>query len=67
MIWIHGGAFMHGGSKGREYSGKRLATTGKVIVVSCNYRVGSFGFLVNTAAGIFGNFGLQDQKLALEV
>jgi len=43
MVWIHGGAFVTG--SGRPYIGAALATTGDVITVSINYRLGVLGFL----------------------
>ena len=39
----------------------------QVIVVSIQYRVGSLGFLYHPSAGIRGNLGLMDQRLALQV
>jgi carboxylesterase type B len=36
----------------------------QVIVVSVNYRLGPLGFLVTE--DLEGNFGLQDQKMAME-
>lgn len=65
MIWIHGGAFMHGSAGKPEYIGNKLATK-DVLVVSCNYRLGALGFLVSTADGLYGNYGLNDQKLAMQ-
>lgn len=65
LIWIYGGAFIHGGSTKAEYEGSQLAAKG-VIVVSFNYRVGALGFLVSTADGLYGNYGLEDQKLAIQ-
>lgn len=65
LVWIYGGAFVHGGSSLPEYYGDKLAARG-VIVVSFNYRLGIFGFLVSTADGLFGNYGLDDQKTALQ-
>lgn len=36
------------------------------IQVNINYRVGPLGFLAAEEAGIRGNFGIQDQLLALK-
>ena len=64
MIWVYGGAFLHGGAGKPEYIGTQLAKRG-VIVVSCNYRLGALGFLVSTVDGLYGNYGLADQKMAM--
>ncbi|MBU0574066.1 MAG: carboxylesterase family protein [Candidatus Margulisbacteria bacterium] len=58
MVWIHGGAFVSGGSSFYLYDGANLSKKG-VVVVTINYRLGPFGFL-------FGNFGLMDQIAALK-
>jgi len=65
LFWVYGGAFIQGAASKAEYIGSRLAARG-VIVVSCNYRLGALGFLVSTADGLFGNYGLDDQKLAMQ-
>jgi para-nitrobenzyl esterase len=71
MVWIHGGAFMFGEGATPWYDGTKFATHGDVVVVSINYRLGSFGFL--HLADLFGdevagagNLGLLDQVAALE-
>ena len=67
MIWIYGGAFLHGSANRPEYEGNMLASRrNKVIVVSLNYRLGALGFLVSTADGLYGNYGLDDQKTAIQ-
>lgn len=65
MIWIYGGAFIHGGSSKPEYHGQELAKRG-VVVVTFNYRVGALGFLVSLSEGLFGNYGLADQKMVFQ-
>ena len=65
LVWIYGGGFLHGSASRPYYWGDKIAKQ-NVIVVSCNYRVGALGFLVSTNDGLFGNYGLHDQKLALE-
>jgi para-nitrobenzyl esterase len=42
MVWIHGGAFVAGGTRVPSYDGSRLAARG-VVVVSINYRLGLLG------------------------
>ena len=64
LVWLHGGAFQQGGARRAEYDGRRLAERG-TIVVTMNYRLGALGFLVSSPDGLFGNFGLMDQRAAL--
>jgi para-nitrobenzyl esterase len=59
MVWIHGGAFVSGGSSFSLYNGANLCRKG-VVVVTINYRLGPLGFTK------FGNFGLLDQIAALQ-
>lgn len=66
MIWIYGGAFLHGSASKPEYFGNKLASSRNVIIVSLNYRLGALGFLVSTADGLYGNYGLDDQKTAIQ-
>jgi para-nitrobenzyl esterase len=65
MVWLHGGAFVSGGGTLPCYDGGRLAADGDVVVVSVNYRLGVFGYLVHEGVSD-GNLGLYDQMLALE-
>ncbi|KAL7581155.1 hypothetical protein ACA910_005947 [Epithemia clementina (nom. ined.)] len=64
LVWLHGGAFQQGAARRDEYDGRRLAERGTV-VVTLNYRLGALGFLVSSEDGLFGNFGLMDQRAAL--
>ena len=71
MVWIHGGAFINGTGSVPLYSGLPLSQAGNVVVVTINYRLGSFGFLRlaevtggRVASG--GSEGLLDQIAALE-
>jgi len=72
MVWLHGGAFIIGSGGDKYYDGAQLAKSG-VIVVSLNYRLGLFGFLAHPqlrtddpAFPTAGNYGLEDQRFALE-
>ncbi len=64
MFWIHGGAFLFGGGVDPAYDGSALARRGDVVVVTINYRLGSFGYLY--LQGLPVNVGSLDQILALE-
>ncbi|MGI9616706.1 MAG: carboxylesterase/lipase family protein [Acidimicrobiales bacterium] len=65
MVWVHGGAFVVGGSSVAAYDGARLAARG-VVVVGINYRLGLAGWLRCLDAGASGNQALADQIAALE-
>lgn len=70
MVFIHGGAFVQGAGTLGLYDGRALARRG-VVVITLNYRVGTLGFLatealVDASDGGAGNFGLHDQRIALE-
>ncbi len=69
MVFIHGGSFTSGA--GSQYNPSVIAQRGGVIVVTINYRLGAFGWLVNpaldaeSAGGGSGDYGLADQQAAL--
>jgi para-nitrobenzyl esterase len=70
MVWIHGGAFTAGQGSTPWYNGSHLASQGDVVVVTINYRLGTFGFLhVDGVLGSgfegSGNNGIRDQIAAL--
>ena len=44
MVWFHGGGYTSGDSSGRLYGPEYLLDK-DVILVTCNYRLGIFGFL----------------------
>ncbi len=66
MIWVHGGAFIVGESN--DYDPQALVKSGRVIVVTINYRLGYLGFLAESGLDAEGhlaaNYGLQDQQFA---
>ena len=71
LVWIHGGGFTAGAGSIPWYSGSRLAREGDVVVVTINYRLGTFGFmdvasLLGSEHAGAGNNGLRDQIAALE-
>jgi para-nitrobenzyl esterase len=45
MAWVHGGAYMFGGTAQPMFDGRSFAHTGEVVVVTLAYRVGALGFL----------------------
>jgi para-nitrobenzyl esterase len=67
MVWFPGGGLFGGASN--DYDPSALVTTGDVVFVSVNYRVGVLGFLALPALDAekhdIGNYGLMDQQLAL--
>ncbi len=70
MVWLHGGAYILGSSSQPLYDGRRLVSSGDVVVVTVNYRLGALGFLdlssFNTARRRFdSNIGLRDVLAAL--
>lgn len=64
IFFIHGGAFMFGGSW--FYGPENIMENGKMILVTINYRLGVLGFLSTEDEIIPGNFGLKDQVEALK-
>lgn len=69
LVWIHGGAYLTGGSSPAIYDGSGFARHG-IVFVGFNYRLGRFGFFANPALlaadeGPVGNFALMDQIEAL--
>jgi Carboxylesterase type B len=70
-MWIHGGAYTGGWGYEPEFDGKVWAEKG-VVLVTINYRLGVFGFLVHpflteeSPNHVSGNYGLLDQIAALK-
>ncbi len=70
MFWIHGGGYSGGASSEPRHNGDFLPLKG-VVLVTINYRLGVFGFLVTDELakennGVAGNYGLMDMVAALE-
>jgi para-nitrobenzyl esterase len=66
MVWLHGGAFVNG--SGADYDASALSAASGAVVVTTNYRLGTFGFLALPGLKAVDpalNFGLQDQQAAL--
>lgn len=72
MFWIHGGAYTSGASNDYDGDGLVAGSAGGVVVVTINYRLNVFGFLGSkelastTLDKSCGNFGIQDQRLAMK-
>ena len=66
QVWVHGGADTGGWSYEPNYLGHHLASK-DVVVVSINYRLNIFGFFAHPQmSNQTGNFGLEDEILALQ-
>jgi para-nitrobenzyl esterase len=70
MVFIHGGAFVSGGSS--QYDAQKLSEAGHLVVVTVNYRLGVLGFLAHPELdksrapySPSGNDAIRDQQLAL--
>jgi len=70
MVWFYGGGYVFGWTS--MYDPAPLVATGKVIVVTLNYRLGPFGFLAlpglegeSPTGQATGDYGLMDQQAGL--
>lgn len=66
MVWIHGGGFEVGYGSDEEFSFSEMVMEGDIVLVTLNYRLGALGFFALDHAAARGNYGLWDQKLALQ-
>ena len=77
MVFIHGGGNVSGSTTEEAqgvllYDGRHLAERGDVVVVTIQYRLNIFGYLVHdalaaeSASGTAGNYALRDHIAALE-
>ncbi len=76
LLFIHGGGNLQGGASEITggtpiYFGKNMAERGNAVIVTIQYRLGPFGFLVHPGLeheninNISGNYAVLDQILAL--
>ncbi|XP_068163199.1 cAMP-regulated D2 protein isoform X2 [Antennarius striatus] len=68
MVWIHGGDFIAGSASKPLYDGRFLSNFTNTVIVSLEYRLGAFGFLVlgkDLDTSHAGNYGILDQQAAL--
>ncbi|XP_055606001.1 esterase FE4-like [Uranotaenia lowii] len=65
LVFIHGGGLIGGHGDSSMYLPNYMIQE-NMLVVTVNYRLGVLGFLCLPEAGIEGNAGLKDQRLALQ-
>ncbi|RWS28716.1 venom carboxylesterase-6-like protein, partial [Leptotrombidium deliense] len=63
LVYFHGGEFNYGGKD--YYEPEYLLREKDIVLVTVNYRLGVLGFLSTNDTNIPGNFGIKDQKAAL--
>ncbi len=63
LVWVHGDGAI---GAGHYFDAERLARQGDVVVVTFNYRMGVFGGFGLPGLANSGEFGLLDQRAALE-
>src|SRR3546814_14832296 len=72
LVYIPGGGFQTGSGALPLYDGEALASTGELLTVTINYRLGVMGFLshpdlaAESGYDASGNYGILDQIAALE-
>jgi len=73
IVFVHGGGYILGSSNDATLDGSRWAAEQGMVTVTFNYRLGPFGFLAHPALTAedaahpaSGNWGLEDQRAALE-
>lgn len=64
VAYFHGGHFMLGG--GPEFDPEQSMVGARLIMIKINFRLGPLGFLSTGDSSIPGNYGLKDQRLALQ-
>ncbi|WP_454860060.1 carboxylesterase/lipase family protein [Promicromonospora soli] len=72
LVYVPGGGFTTGSGALPLYDGEALASSGQVVTVTLNYRLGVLGFLshpelaAESGSGTSGNYGILDQIAALD-
>lgn len=72
LVYIPGGGFQTGSGALPLYDGEALASSGELLMVTINYRLGVLGFLshpelaAESGYDASGNYGILDQIAALE-
>ena len=65
LVWIYGGRFLVGTASSKVYS-PHFMMDQDLVLVSIQWRVGPYGFLSTESPEAPGNYGFQDQVLALK-
>ncbi|MBD0259965.1 MAG: carboxylesterase family protein, partial [Cytophagales bacterium] len=71
LVYFYGGGFVAGDGSEPRYDGESMAQKG-IVALTVNYRLGLFGFLAHpelskeTGKNASGNYGLMDQRAALQ-
>uniref|UniRef100_A0A8R1I3U1 Carboxylic ester hydrolase n=1 Tax=Caenorhabditis japonica TaxID=281687 RepID=A0A8R1I3U1_CAEJA len=67
MVFLHGGGFEFSSAVDYDpYSMSGTLPLKDIVLITVNYRLGALGFLTTGTDSCRGNYGLWDQKLALE-
>lgn len=71
MVWFFGGAFILGdGYEFSMYDGTNIVGKHEYVIVTLNYRLSGLGFMalpeLLEVEGTTGNYGMQDQRAALQ-
>ena len=73
IVWLHPGSFISASAGIGAHNATRFVEQTDTVVVAPNYRLGAFGFLAHSALRnegteypSAGNYGLLDQRLALQ-
>ena len=68
IVWIHGGGNVDGETPG--YDGSKMASDGRTVVVTLEYRLNLMGWFAHPALDneghLFANYGLLDQQAVLK-
>lgn len=65
IVFLHGGAFHSLSAQSHNYAGPQNLMDRKIVLVTCNYRLGTLGFLSTGTKHAPGNNGLKDQVACL--
>lgn len=63
LVYIHGGGYL---TLGASFHEPNILMDENIVLVTMNFRLGPLGFMYVEKAGIRGNMGLKDQRMAIE-